>query len=559
MRARQPLRVGLLLDGLEQPQWVHDAVARMLQEGHAQVSLVVRNATPHGHAARRGRVASWIANRRVLAHALYHRIDTWKFSVERDPFVMTSLAPLVAGAPVIDVTPRQTKHSDYIEDADIERILAHDLDVVVRFGFRILRGRALTIARHGVWSYHHGDSRVNRGGPPGFWEVMERQHVTGAVLQVLGESLDDGRVLCRGWSRTDRYSVRRNRAVYYWQAVPFLARAIRDLALDGDPGRAGAPPEPEAPVAYSERLYTAPGNVELVKRIGSLAASWTVSHLRTALSEEQWIIGYRLGAPGQDGPDLAPHRFRMMIPPDDRFWADPFPVVVDGRHYVFFEDFVTARGRAHIAVFEVDARGNAGPMREALATDYHLSYPYVFEWQGQHYMVPETAAMGRVELWRATRFPDQWSRVSVLLDDRPLVDATITQVDGRWWMFAAGTESGGDAWDELYLYHADSPLGPWRPHARNPVISDVRSARPAGRLFCHGGAWYRPAQDGSRRYGGAMTIQRIDQLDDEGYRETAVSRLEPHWRRDLVATHTINAAGSLTALDARRTRWFWQR
>ncbi|MBC7896760.1 MAG: hypothetical protein H7066_15185 [Cytophagaceae bacterium] len=551
--------MGLLVDGLEQPQWIYEAIARFLAEGHATIALVIRNSTPHGPGPRRSRLKSWIANRRVLAHAAYNRIDAWKFSVERDPFTMTSIAPLVGDAPVVDVTPRRTTYSDYFEDADIERILGHDLDVALRFGFRILRGKVVTIARHGIWSYHHGDNRVNRGGPPGFWEVLERHEVTGATLQVLGDALDDGRVLCRGWSRTDRYSVRRNRAVYYWQAVPFVSRALRDLALRGPEGL-GVPGEDRAaPVAYSERLYTAPGNAEIARRIITLGTNWAVSHLRAALSEEQWIIGYRRGAPGGGVPDLSPHRFRMLVPPNDRFWADPFPVFVDGRHYVFFEEFMNQRGRAHISVFEVNEKGEAGPMREALVTDYHLSYPYVFAYDGAFYMVPETAAMGRVELWRATQFPDAWSRVGVVLDDRPLVDATIAHLHGRWWMFAAGTESGGDAWDELFLYHADTPLGPWTPHARNPVLSDVRSARPAGRPFCKEGVWYRPAQDGSRRYGGAMTIQRIDQLDDDGYRETAVTRLEPHWRRDLVATHTINAAGSLSAIDARRTRWFWQR
>ena len=557
---RPPLRVGLLVDGLEQPQWVVEAVARAVAEGNGTIALVVRNVPTAQVDPPRGRLRSWIANRGMLGYAAYRRLDSWKFGVERDPFALADLAPLVVGVPMVDVTPRCTRFSDYFEDADVERILSHRLDVAVRFGFRILRGRALQVANHGVWSYHHGDNLVNRGGPPGFWEVMESHQSTGAVLQVLGESLDDGRVLCRGWSRTDRYSVRRNRARYYWQAVPFLARALRDVAMDhpAPADAASAAPAP-TPVAYSDRLYTVPGNLELVKRVGALAVRWLGSHLRSALSEDQWIMGYRRSAGSQGMPDLSPHRFRMLTPPRDRFWADPFPVHTGGRDYVFFEEFVNSRGRAHISVFEVDAKGEPGPMRDALVTDYHLSYPFVFEHDGAWYMVPETAATGRVELWKATRFPDAWELAGVLTDDRPLVDATIACINQRWWMFAAGTESGGDAWDELFLYHAPAPLGPWTPHRRNPVISDVRSARPAGRLFCSNGLWYRPAQDGARRYGGAMTIQRIDHLDERDYRETAVTRLEPHWRRDLVATHTINAAAGLTALDARRTRWFWQR
>ena len=43
----------------------------------------------------------------------------------------------------IEVEPRQTKNSDYILESDLLRIEEHKLDLVVRLGFRILRGRIL--------------------------------------------------------------------------------------------------------------------------------------------------------------------------------------------------------------------------------------------------------------------------------------------------------------------------------------------------------------------------------------------------------------------------------
>ncbi|MGQ0646357.1 MAG: glucosamine inositolphosphorylceramide transferase family protein [Gemmatimonadaceae bacterium] len=553
------LRVGVLVDGLIQPLWIAEAIERIVKEGHAEIVVVVLN-VPSSTAEKPSRLRSWIRNRRALGYGLYNRLDAWWFPVGRDPFPPVDISSLLAGAPRIEVKPRRTTFSDYFDDADVEQLLGHDLDVAIRFGFRILRGRALTVARHGVWSYHHGDNRVNRGGPPGFWEVMDRHPVTGAVLQVLSESLDDGRVLMRAWSKTDRFSVARNRARYYWQAAPLVARALRNLAATGE---AGVVTETH-PVAYGERLYGAPGNTALLRRLSGLAFRYVRGHIRAALSREQWIIGYRHAGTTPDRaqqglPDLAPHRFRMLVPPNDRSWADPFPIRVGGRDFVFFEEDESAAGKAHIAWIEVDEQGQATAPRTALTCDYHLSYPFVFEWEGQHYMIPETEATRRVELWRAVSFPDQWELAGILLEDRPLVDATVACIGGRWWLFAAGTETGGEAWDDLFLFHATSPLGPWIPHRANPVISDVRSARPAGRLFQHCGHWYRPAQDGSRVYGGAITIQRIDQLDEHAYQETAVTRLEPHWRPDLVATHSINSSGPLTVIDARRRRWLWQR
>jgi hypothetical protein len=171
--------------------------------------------------------------------------------------------------------------------------------------------------------------------------------------------------------------------------------------------------------------------------------------------------------------------------------------------------------------------------------------------------VPESAATGRVELWRATRFPYEWEMDRELITGVSLRDATIAEIDGRWWLFAATDESRAGSSDDLFLYSASSPTGPWRPHRGNPVVSDVRSARPAGRLFREGGDWYRPAQDGSDGYGSAIAIQRIVTLDDRRYREETVTRVEARWRPDLVGTHTINAIDGLTVIDVRRriSRW----
>ena len=112
--------------------------------------------------------------------------------------------------------------------------------------------------------------------------------------------------------------------------------------------------------------------------------------------------------------------------------------------------------------------------------------------------------------------------------------------------------------EDLHLFHAESPLGPWRPHRRNPVKSDVRSARPAGRLFRRGGAWYRPSQDCAKRYGYDIIINKIDAWDIDKYAEVEVDRISPDWRQGVVTTHTINACTGLTVIDGqiRRSRLF---
>jgi len=195
-----------------------------------------------------------------------------------------------------------------------------------------------------------------------------------------------------------------------------------------------------------------------------------------------------------------------------------------------------------------------------LERPYHLSYPFLFTWRGEHYMVPESNANGSVDLYRATRFPYEWRHERTIMEGRRLVDVTLQEIGGRWWMFANApavpeVHYESWAWDELHVFHADSPLGPWTPHPQNPVVSDVRRARPGGCLFQYNGAWYRPAQDCAGGYGRRLSIQRITHLDPERYEEVAVSTLAPNWWPGMNGFHTLNARNGLTVIDVRLRRW----
>ncbi|HEY2962818.1 MAG TPA: hypothetical protein VGJ37_10410, partial [Pyrinomonadaceae bacterium] len=208
--------------------------------------------------------------------------------------------------------------------------------------------------------------------------------------------------------------------------------------------------------------------------------------------------------------------------------------------YLYKED------RAHISVMELTKSGASEPV-PVLKRDYHLSYPFVFYWRDRYYMIPETAANKTVELYACEAFPNEWKLETVLFEGVPARDATLFELDGLWWMFVAVADT--DSSDELHLYYSATPLGPWKPHKRNPVKSDVRNSRPAGRPFYWNGDLYRPAQDSSQRYGYAMTINRIVRLTPDDFVEQEVSKILPQWRKDLRGTHTLNICENLTVID----------
>ena len=562
--ARPPLRVGLLIDSFDQPAWVMAVLDDIAASSVATVALVVRNASPGAtvipHGSPASRLSHLYTNRDIVLFALHDRLDRRKFATSDDPMRMVDASAALAGVPVIDVVPRETKFSDYFSDDDADRIAEYDLDVALRLGFRILRGRALQIARHGVWSFHHGDNFVNRGGPAGFWEVLDGEPTTGSILQILSEDLDAGRAIYRSQASTHWWSVTKNRAGYFWKSSAFVIRKLRDLYDEGPSALADPIEKTGAPHAYSRRLYLTPKNRELAPRLARLVTRYAGEKLRSVVGIEQWALAYRLapGAPAGHVPDMTPYRFRRLVPPHDRFWADPFPLRVDGRYYVLFEELEFRESRGRICVLELGEKGVIGEPVRVLERPYHLSYPYTFEWQGQRYMIPESAANRTVELYRAVKAPYEWELDRVLLEGVALVDATVVEIDGRWWMFAGAITRGGARGDELNLYHADTPLGPWTPHKRNPVVSDVRHARPAGRPFKVGDFWYRPAQDCSLRYGYAIALRRIVRLDPNELVEEPATTLTPDWDPKVIATHTVNAVDGLTVIDIqlrRRRPW----
>lgn len=271
---------------------------------------------------------------------------------------------------------------------------------------------------------------------------------------------------------------------------------------------------------------------------------------RSLYRSPHWRVGWRLvdGAGVLESGRLPDGGWRDL--PDDgrHFYADPFPIVVAGERHLFVEDFDHRRGRGVISVVEVGDAGPIGPPRPVLEHDVHLSYPCVFEDDGEVWMVPESSAAGTVELYRATRFPDRWTLEQVLLRDVDASDATPFRHDGRWWL-SATVRQGGSCSDALHLWYADALTGPWKPHERNPVLVDIASARPAGRPGWSEGRLLRPVQDGRDGYGAALAVAEVVDLDPSTFTQRVVARLSPGAAWPGSRLHTLNRAGDLEVVD----------
>lgn len=261
---------------------------------------------------------------------------------------------------------------------------------------------------------------------------------------------------------------------------------------------------------------------------------------------EHWSIAYKFG----DAP------FRELVPPRNRFWADPFVVADGGRAWIFVEELVYPEKRGFISVLEAHRDGTCTKPQPVLERPYHLSYPCVFRWNGEWLMVPESSANRTIELYRSTDFPWQWELDRVLIPDIRAVDATVFEAHGLWWMYYATPASDhGKDFDRLWLHHAPAPRGPWTPHRLNPLMCDVVGGRPGGRPFVRDGKLLRAAQIGTPWYGYAMQLREIVTLTPGEWEEREVSIISPGWARGLDGTHTLNVDGEVTVIDGLRMRW----
>ncbi len=452
--------------------------------------------------------------------------DRRVFKVQRDPWHPTDVAALLA-----DV-PRRT----------VDQLAEAHVDIIVDLTFT---NGAIPAPRHAsTWQLVFGEQGTMPAHEIGLEAVAAQDDCIRSRL-VATDANGVTTIIYDSYAPIHSLSVRLSQVAVLWKSATFVARALRQVT------QLPAPQLPAPMRLVSRTPMRAP---TLARGLAAQSARFAWQRAADRWRPEKWTMAFRCDpAPAIDAqPVLSLDQLTWLIPPPDRFWADPF-VVRDAQSWiVFFEESIRGRRRAHLCGMRLDERGSLEQPFRVMERDFHLSYPFVFQWQGEWWLVPETSRNRTVELWRATNFPTQWSLERVLLQDLTAVDATLHEHQGTWWMFCNVAQAGASSNDELALFYAASPLGPWHAHAHNPVRSDVRNTRPAGRIFFDGKAWIRPAQNCAGRYGSSIVLNRIEQLDVDGFRESPIGKLLPNQALHQTGVHTVNAAAGLTIFDVRR-------
>ncbi len=432
---------------------------------------------------------------------------------------------------------------------------SYALDFILSFEPGVLPAEVHAAARHGVWRYHLGDWTTYRDSA-GFWEVYDGCPVASALLVRVQTDPDAVVILREGHVRTLQLSASRNAQQLLERFTHWPAQLCREL-IHGrfQPSRGAAVLHT---TARARGTPTAAQRAVLAMRVAAriAATAW-----RSFFRHDQWNIGI-VHAPIEKFLEWSVPQPVTWLPATSaaEYRADPFGAWIDGRLTILCEHYSYRDDRGYIVAIdagtaEAGTSLDARAMRVQIGPEppVHMSYPYLFETEGRLCCAPESSAAQELAVYDIGRFPERWTRTHTLIAGRGIVDATLFQHGGRWWMAASELAAKG-ANSELHLWFAERLGGPWQAHPGNPVKVDVRSARPAGTPFLVDGVMYRPAQDCSSTYGARVTLNRVLTLTPCEFREEVAATVNPdpagRYPRGL---HTVSACGNKTLIDGKRS------
>jgi hypothetical protein len=310
------------------------------------------------------------------------------------------------------------------------------------------------------------------------------------------------------------------------------------IRMGEEPGRAWWP----GPPARSLPPLAALGYAAWLRARDRVRA-WTIS--------DSWMLGI-IDKPihAVCSADLG-SAIRWIGPWDHRrYWADPFGMPGDPAR-LLCEEILFDRPTGILKELTLEGDRITAERQVSMSVSGHLSYPFLFAWEGATYCIPESGAAGKVVIHRQEPGTREWQPVCTALDGVRAGDATLFVHGGLLWIAYSDAEFGLQ--DSLCLAWADRITGPWHRHPWNPVKIDARSSRPAGTPFLRDGQLIRPAQDCSRAYGGAVALNRIVTCSPTAYEEETLEfiRAAPGTRHPD-GIHTLAAWGERTLVDAKR-------
>lgn len=270
----------------------------------------------------------------------------------------------------------------------------------------------------------------------------------------------------------------------------------------------------------------------------------------SALYAESWNVAFRFEEKGSILENkCTPFN---VIPNSIRYWAaDPMVFEHEEKKYIFSElyDYVKCRGIIGVAVYLGNNRFSK--WQPIIQEKFHMSYPFVFQAEGEIYMLPETSEKNEVILYRATKFPLEWEIHKVIKNNVKWVDTTIFPTKEGYQGFTQSIEQENIENLEIKLDKEFNLLS-----VKNCDMQDIKKYRSGGSIFVWNDKLVRVCQDCQEDYGKALYFRICDRnLVEKSSVRICPEQLELSDKMIRRGMHTYTALDDIEVIDIKTRRF----
>lgn len=546
----KPLKIGLICNSMQVSSYVLDVVTWAKNEPNIEINYFISHIDPLSvnhlkvksrvdiflHSVKKNGVRGTIAN--FLLLMLRGCEHLWLKKNESFKNHLNSYNIIDLGLSVLELSPIVSKagYVHQFSEEDINKVKLLELDLILQCGDVIYQGSILRASKLGLLSFHYGNNHHAWGTPVAFWEVLKRQDTTNFFIQQLTEELNNKNVLFRGQLKTKGYWLL-NQANIYSKANYYLKEFIKKLSSTKEI------PSTLPVFPYSDRLYLKPGISDIFRYISKTIVRKTYSLIKL---KPKWHVAFV----HSDWRDAVLWRCIDFPSMPGKSLADPFLYSKGGHDYCFAEEIDLVTSLGSIVVYELFLT-HAVRLGTACKENFHLSFPFLFEYDGQVFMLPESHQNRDIRIYECIDFPLQWKLKHVVMSNISAADSLLINKENKWWLFTNIDHwSGDDHCEELAIFSADNPFSTeWSPHSLNPIYVNASCARNGG-VFKSENKFYRVSQNqGFNIYGKSVVINEITDLTENSFHEDSIVEIYPYFKKNILGTHHFHTNGSITVFD----------
>jgi len=335
------LRAGIRIDAASTPAWVARALEKISQ--HVDVAVLVGLPVPD----------------HTFPYRLYARADRRFLGLGNDPRRPTD-APISTTKVAWVATERDAVAT--LRDSQVDFVI----DLCLDEGSRLP-----PLASCPSWF-------VSLGRPPiTDLRALRRNRERIFAVEILERRLgEEESVLDSSMTAIDPVSLARTVDPALWKAATMLERCTRRLAAGELSPLATRP---------ARTVAAGHGAASAAALCATAAGRIARRRARKLLGRDEWFLA--IGPADPRSGDVTATQFHPLEQAENGYRADPFLFERGGVTHLFFEEYSYQRRLGHLAVATVDDAGRLGPARACFAPDFHVSYPFVFEHDGETYLL----------------------------------------------------------------------------------------------------------------------------------------------------------------------------